>query len=328
MPLLVTNSAKKEFQSCRRRYRYKYVDCVRPQGSTALKVGTLCHVGFEWFWRGSTMAVILNAMRSSVRGDSWWDTEAGQVEFARSRALITGYYVAWSKTRDKWELVSCEETIIHSSSTVDIGIKTDVIARDTSSGELYLVEHKTTSEEISTIGDDYWLRLAIDGQITLYRHLVERKHSEPVKILYDVAKKIQGKPKMRERVVRRKDETDEELQARKDAARESIGEFEARLTKEAISNKGLYVRHEIHRTDEDTKRLLEEWAEVAEEMSVYKGVYPRNESFCQSRFGKCPYLGVCTGIESLDDPKFEQSEPHPELNLENYHGIDSRNCPL
>lgn len=314
---LITNSARKTFQTCKRLYRYKYVDCIRPGSTTALRLGTLAHIGFEQFWRGAGKLSALTEMDAAKREDDWWETEAGQIEGARATALILGYYQRWESNRKHWELVSAEETIVEDANNYRIGCKLDVLARRIRTGQLWQIEHKTTSEDISNTGEDYWLRLAMDSQITIYKRMAERRYKEPCSILYDVAKKIQGKPKLKTRIARRKDESDESLEQRKNDARETIDEFQKRLIQEAAHNPDLYVRREVIRTDEQNLQILIEWDEVAREIAHYKGHYPRNDSACNSRFGKCAYLGVCTGVEGLDDPKFSPLDsPHPELDLE------------
>jgi len=76
-----------------------------------------------------------------------------------------------------------------------------------------------------------------------------------------------------------------------------------------------FVRHALHRTVEQSDALMDELREIFGEMARYDGrSYPRNETACQSRYGACPFLGVCTGIETLDSGRFVHiGSANPEL---------------
>jgi hypothetical protein len=324
---LHTISSLRAWQTCRRLYKHKYVDLVRPaKAPRPFAIGSAVHGGLEMFAHGLGLEAMLAPC----------DNLEDPLDKHRARAMLRAYFARWEADRDSWEVVDVEGKL----ETVKLGVslftgRSDAAMRWRPTGKLYLQEHKTTSDDVETVGDDYWQRLALDTQVTLYREELERRTGEPVAILYDVLKKPGGKPKLKEAIRRRKDETDEQHEARKEAARETWQEFEDRLVAEMLAAPDEYlVRREVHRTSEQTAEILAELAEVARDIDTYSGVYPRNDSACSARYGSCPFLGVCSGAQQLDDPKFTRlATPHPELadNKEDPHGRisePSEQCPV
>jgi hypothetical protein len=319
-----TISSLRTWNTCKRLYRYKYVELVRPAKSgRALDIGTAVHGGLEMFWHCMNIDSVLAPC----------DALEDPVDRARARAMLRAYATRWEADRADWDVLSVEGKL----DTVTLGPvqftgKSDAAVRYRPTGKPYLLEHKTTSDDVETVGDDYWQRLALDTQVTLYRQDLERRLNEPAGILYDVIKKPGGSPKLKEKVAKRKTEADEEYEARKLAARETFQEFEDRLTETMLAEPDVYlVRREVHRTRDQNDAILAELQEVATEIDGYRGTYPRNDGACSARFGTCPFLGVCAGAQQLDDPKFKQIDsPHPETQ-EDSNGSSSEpgvECPV
>jgi hypothetical protein len=85
----------------------------------------------------------------------------------------------------------------------------------------------------------------------------------------------------------------------------------------------------VHRTREQHAELLAEVIATCQRIEAHEGPWVRNDRACQSRYGTCPYLGVCAGVEGLDSERFEKLEtPNPELGTTTggTHELDS--CPL
>jgi hypothetical protein len=120
---------------------------------------------------------------------------------------------------------------------------------------------------------------------------------------------------MKEKIGKRKSETDEEFVARKDAARETLDEFRDRLVVEMTEkSEERLVRREVHRTREQHADLLEEIVETCRRIESHTGLWIRNDKGCRSFGSTCPYLGVCAGVEGLDSERFEKLETaNPEL---------------
>lgn len=329
--MLHTTSSIREW-GCRRRYRYKYIDRVRVvTKGKALNVGNAIHYGLEGFQAGLSEEEMLASLAEWAT-DEYWQTENGQVEYHRARAMLRAYYWRWADTRKDWASIAIEKEFeISLAQGVQYAGKIDYVARHIpSDNRLYIWDHKTTSDDIANVGTDYWQKLAIDKQITAYSEAMDQAHGERPAVLWDVLRKPAGKPKMKKKIGRRKTETDEEYEARKAEVMETLDEFEQRLYETMIEEKDKYlVQREVYRTNDQHAEALAELIEECLEIQNYKGTYTRNDALCQARYGACPYLGVCVGVETLDSEKFVQLDVlHPELD-DNTGGQDEfADCPI
>ena len=133
---------------------------------------------------------------------------------------------------------------------------------------------------------------------------------------------------MKEKIGRRKTETDEEYAARKASVMESLDEFEERLFVEMCeSHEESLVRREVHRTREQHADLLAEVITTCQRIQAHEGLWVRNDKACRQHGSTCPYLSVCARVETLDSERFEKLETaNPELSGSAEAEIDD--CPL
>jgi hypothetical protein len=286
--------------------------------SKALLIGDAVHQALELFWRGESLEAAIERVTGVCVG-SFWESDTGQLERTRVEIMLNGYWKSWADARSEWEFVD-SEAVIWTNYDERAGLvlagKIDALARYLPDGRLFMVEHKTSSEPASSTGDDYWQRLKIDSQVSLYKMILERQLGEPIYVLYDVLRKISKKPKLLAGVRKRRDESAEEWERRKAESRETLPDFAARMLQEIDGEQQKwFVRREIHRLDTDHESF---WSDLQATMGEMFGrenqTYPRNDAACMARFGTCPYLDVCTGTMTLDDPRFAVTEDvHPEL---------------
>jgi hypothetical protein len=293
--MIHTTSSIREFRTCQQRYHHKYISLIRTvlEGRARL-VGTASHSGFDAFWLKQPFVPDFS--------NDFWVTDQGQIEQCRVRAMVAAYGERWAADSVEWGAVEAERVFNMQLGGFSVSGKLDKLAW--CNGRLFLVEHKTT----------YWQRIALDLQMALYQESVEKEFGERPGILYDVVRKPEGNPKLKEKIAKRKSETDADYEARKAAARETLEEFEERLKATMLAEPDTYlVRRMVHKTREQQAGLLEEAiATMAEIERTQK--YARNDAACVSPYGACAYLGVCTGIEQLDSPKFTAlGDAHPEL---------------
>jgi hypothetical protein len=141
-----------------------------------------------------------------------------------------------------------------------------------------LVEHKTTSADISP-GSSYWQEVAVtDAQISMYSAAFPG-----AKILYDVIRK----PGLRKlRAGKPNEETDDELVARcLDAmAKEPEKYFQRAMMVRLDHEHAPFVR-DVELVDELRRRPE----------------HPRNANACHSFGRRCGFFGVCWQGQSLDD---------------------------
>lgn len=290
---VITQSELRTYRRCAREWRLAYGLGIRPAGADAapLRFGSAVHAGLEMWWRGQ---------------DGWLDALnhlADPWEHAMAAALLAGYDAYWKAPAGEVLGVEVEfrapltnPQTGADSRTFQLGGKVDALTR--LDGRVLLVEHKTTSEDIAP-GSDYWRRLRIDTQVSLYYAGVRSLGHDPAGCLYDVIRKPGLRP--------RKGDTPEA--------------YYERLCDELASNPGRYYQQQevVRLESEEREALIDAWQTargIREGDLAHR--WPRNADACV-RWGRtCSYFGVCTGMaDPNDSSRFRRlSNPHPELTPE------------
>lgn len=318
LPLL-TASRLKTARACQRLHYYEYQLGFRPaRDAEALRFGTLVHLGLEAWWRsnGDRLGDALQVLELHP---------SDPFDIARARAMLVGYDARWLADADLYAVVAVEARFQaplvnpdtgRASQTWEIGGKLDVVVRELATGRYGLVEHKTSSEDLRP-GSDYWKRLRLDGQVSIYFAGAQVLIGQPIDFcLYDVLSKPSLKPY--KKTAEPKYNKDGTLRAGQRLEDETPEQFEARILEDiAADPSGYFGRSEVVRLDgEVSEAMADVWqfGRMLRENDL-RGFYPRNVDAC-IRFGRpCPFFGVCAGEASLDDPElYRRTETsHPEL---------------
>lgn len=313
MKRLLTHSRLKDARACLRLHHFKYDLGYRPVvEADATRFGSLIHRGLEAWWRfgqldgrfGDNIALesALVAARTPID-----DVALDPFDLARAEELLRGYHARW---RMDYEVLDVEKRfqgeLVNPSTgatsrTWLLGGKIDAIARDRQ-GRVLVVEHKTSSEDISP-GSDYWIRLRMDAQVSIYHDGARVLGHDVEGCLYDVVKKPGIRPL--------------KANTRRDAD-ETPAEFAERLRADiAAAPEKYFQRGEVVRLEEDLEEHrfdLWQLGQILREAEA-AGRFPRNPDACK-RYGRsCEYLPVCSRQASLDDPTLyrRSSITHPEL---------------
>ena len=294
----LTNSMRNKFASCHRAYQFAYVELVRPLvPSEALSFGTAMHALLENYWGGSENP-------APTTGDAFKDMTL--------QALFEGYVNRWfAEDEDRFDKIAAEvgfqAPLMNPetggiSKTWEIAGKIDAIAKEKESGKVFIVEHKTTSQDIGP-GSDYWRKLAIDGQVSGYYVGAQSKGFDVENCLYDVIRKPTIKPYKATPEDKRKYNKDGSLSKTCREFDETPEEWYERLKADIAERPDYYyARVEVARSADDlTDYLFDMWAvgrEIADAERL--GRFSRNPQSC-SAFGKCEYFDVCSGCASIDD---------------------------
>lgn len=179
--------------------------------------------------------------------------------------------------------------------------KIDALAIDHNTGDLLIVEHKTSSSDISP-GSDYWRRLRLDSQISMYFDGARALGYQPTGIVYDVL----AKPNLRLGGP-----------TKKRAEAETLDEFRERFRAAIADNpNGTYARSRLVRFDTEIDEARRDvWATARQlDQAMRLGEYPRNPGACWKYNSMCEFFAVCSGEATLDDPNlFHKREGHSEL---------------
>lgn len=252
---------------------------------------------------------------------------------AKLRGLLRGYAKRWAN--DRFNVISVEDFVQSelynpstkaTSRTYRIGGKLDVLLEE--DGRVWLMDHKTTSEDIQDPGAAYWRQLTVEGQ---HHHYALLQHLNGVRVdgaIWDVIKKPGISPKQVTKA-----DTSAALASGKyfgdalsleDAAylreigRETPSMYEARLANDCSEVRPEYYfqRQRIARLDQGLLEYAEELWQHSQDMlySRRQACFPRNSGACLEYGGACAFLGICSGYDEPTSANWKTREwVHPEL---------------
>jgi hypothetical protein len=204
------------------------------------------------------------------------------------RALLRGYRMWWGSTQPNGayqdNTFRCDRTDVRFQVELDgIFIVGEFDGVGSNSGTPALIEHKSSSEDI-TPGSSYWQKVALtDRQVSIYLAAAASLKLGQTEVLYDVL----GKPKLR----LKKDESEEDFEIRVlEAIMESPEKYYQRATIVRLEHE-----HEDHMRDiRGVVHLMQATRQA--------GTYPRNVDSCFKYGAPCEFYAVCgTGVDIMND---------------------------
>lgn len=291
---LLTKSRVQSYRACPRLHKLRYEEGYRPvREAEVLRFGSLFHGALEPWWlaaaEGADGPERFEAARSALVG------EADPYDRAKAEALLYGYTVQWATypctvlgVEVEFRCPVLNPSTGAASRTWGLGGKIDALIRD-ADGRVLIVEHKTSSEDIS-VASSYWRRLRMDGQISAYYQGARALGHDVWGCLYDVIRKPGEKP-LKANTRRAVDETPDEYRMR---IVKAIDEDPARY----------FQRGEVVRLESDMEEHSFDLWQTARSIreSELAARWPRNPDAC-TRWGReCEFLSVCTGEADIHDP--------------------------
>jgi len=280
----------------------------------------------------------MNPLQATVEAIEHY-AESGQCDQLAAwkvRALITGYHDRWKSA--PFGVLGVEETfqlpIVNpetgrSSRTYQQGGRFDLMVNFDS--RTWMVEHKTTSEEIADPSASYWRRLAIDGQVSMYALANWQSGRKLDGTIYDVIRKPTIRPKqitkadqktMIEALIYCEFSIDEEDVAEADGNEfsETPKLYSLRLLRDCLDNPGKYYqRRPVPRLDNEMLEWAGELWQVAQDIRTTEssGAHYRNSGACMNFGRPCDYLGLCSGHDTPESDKWrKRDEAHPEVKFD------------
>lgn len=311
---LLTHSRMATAKTCLKKHYFAYELGIRPEGyeSKPLRIGTAVHIGLDMHAQGHDWSAIANAVQREYAGPpACGDTVEWEVECVTVLRLLHGYFWRWENdgievvaTEQEFKLPLVNPTTGHKSTTAMVAGKIDKIIR-LPDGRLAIMEHKTTSDSLDT-GSDYWARLRLDQQISLYMLAARALGHDVQTVLYDVIRKPSIAPKIVDR---------------KTGRRESPEEFGDRLTTDLGTRPDFYFgRREIPRLEADLTEFQAELWDQHKTLSTCRkyGRWYRNTNACLHPY-RCDYFELCSnGIDASETVPLgfvKLTNCHPELSL-------------
>lgn len=331
---LLTHSRLSCFRSCPRKHYLRYELALAPEEEAfALRVGTAFHAALEAADLGRDPEEAIRA-----RGDlDAYDTAMVAAMFAVHQERWVGDTLSVVATELQFEIDVVNPETDAPSKLWSLAGKIDRIYR-LPDGRLAIQDYKTTSDDI-TPGSDYWLRLGLDQQMSLYVIAARQLGYDVQTILYDVTVRPRHRPLAIAIVedgakvvidaagnrVRTKDgkkwrETaDTALGYRLVTREETPEEFAARVAQAMREQPdAFFARHEIARLESDLDETR--WEIWQQQQSIREAQrssrWFRNPGACVEPY-RCSYLGICPQsltAESTPPQGFKRlASVHPEL---------------
>lgn len=268
---------------------------------------------------------------------------------AMARGLMRGYHERWQNQEERAESVEREfrckiynlnaAKIVSHSRTFGLAGIIDVIA--VRRGQRWVMDHKTTSDEISEPDGTYWRQLAVEAQADAYLLAEHYQGRQVAGAMWDVIRKPGIRPKKLSKADQKAitslgtyfDHTVSETTKRQILVnpRENGELYEQRVYRECRDNPDRYFqRRPVLRLQSELLDFAGELWEHAQEVLAARqrmastGRPPvRNCGSCMAYGSPCEYLGICSGYDSPDSSKWARRESvHPELTTINGDGRD------
>lgn len=355
---LLTHSRTSCAKTCLRKHYYQYELGVRVAfESRPLRMGSAVHLGLELYAdSGNQETAIAAAVGGYDELPVWANTQElideWIIEREKVARLLSGYFWYWQNQR--FEIVSNEQQFrlpIRNPQTGgttpnwELGGKIDKIVR-LEDGRLAVMEHKTCSDPLEP-ESDYWKRLRIDQQISLYMLAARELGHDVQTVLYDVIRKPSISPKLipllddrglkivldadgnraiKENILKSgkpgagHGEPAQSANADKgwvlQQRRETAAEYGERLTDDIVARPTFYfARQEIPRLDADLEEFRQELWDMQKNLreSQLHNRWYRSTGACVKPY-RCEYLDIChNGID------LSQGVPAGFVRVENLH---------
>lgn len=339
----LTHSSEATFKTCARKFFLRYrLGLQTAYDSEPLRLGGAVHVGLEAIKNGAdevNAEIAVRTVYAAADCPPYLEQLDFDVEQETAVAMVRGYYRRWKDNlilayvaaEVPFNLPIINPATGRETPTFTSAGKIDGIAR-LPDGKLAIIEHKTTSDDLSLNGD-YWKRLMLDAQISRYILAARQMGYDVQAIIYDVIKKPGIRPKM----VAKTDRAMATSQGHYFGLplgemcpeRETPAMYGARLLADTIDRPDHYfARNEIARLESDLDEYrAEQWTiqRTIREAELNQkrwgaAAWPRNTGACTAPY-RCPYLDCCRGLAG--DPLeqipegFKRAEIlHPELQVD------------
>lgn len=255
--------------------------------------------------------------------DSLGVSELQGVELAKAKALMTGYDLKWGEQNNGWRPESVEDIVsfeITGTGWKYAG-KVDTIVTDMDTGERVMVEHKTTTVDLTNLSNPYFERLSYEGQLSRYHLAMYLSQRKLDRTCYDVIRKLSIKPKSIPKGAKPTTkgtraeikgnstyygyEVGDSVDCKNPPSSECLRLYFLRCLHTVTTQTDKYLRRVdyITRTSEQLKDTFSQLTQIVEDIKQAdrtKGWY-QNTNACNAYNSSCEYLPLCKGISAPED---------------------------
>lgn len=341
----ITHSSSTSFKVCRRKFFFEYeMGLRRTVDAKPLRMGTAWHNGLDALKQGRTIDEAATVARDCYQSiPDGFDAADWEMERETIVAMLAGYAWRWS---DPFKVIATEQAFNlpmvnpetnSASKLFQLAGKIDgIIEWD---GRLLILEHKTVSEDIALDGD-YWRRLQMDSQVSIYTYAARQLGYDVSGVLWDAARK----PTIKPTAVPVLDDLGAKivLDARGNRVKTAKGDWRQTgstaegyvlqtrpMTPEEWGNRVLnditerpehyFARVEIARLDQDITEAISELWDLQKSLREAQRQEAWYRTVTSDTCPWCAYFGICGSRWQPDQPLPEGfsflADVHPELTM-------------
>lgn len=274
----------------------------------------------------------LNAINSAVADTLDYTTD---LVAAKCRALLRGYHARFADS-NVYRPIEVEQMTVAPlcnpatqarSKTFQLAGRLDVLAYD-QTNRLVVIDHKTTSQDVSDIDAPYWRQLRVEAQPSHYMLLQWLNGRKCDVAMWDVVRKPSISPKKLSKADRASAVSMHEYFGRQlsevtlrrllEDERETPEMYEARLTHDCTNERPdwYFQRRPVPRLDGDLLEQAQELWDYSQEIILARrhNRHGKNDGACMAYNSPCRYLGICSGYDTPESDAWQRkANVHGEL---------------
>jgi len=260
---------------------------------------------------------------------------------AKCRGLLAGYDARW---KDSPYQVDAVEHLVMSdlwnpetqrkSRSFRIAGKLDASAYI---DRRVVIDHKSTSEDITDPNAPYWRQLMVERQVSHYMLLEWLNGRKVDEAVWDVMRKPSISPKnvtkadvsfaLAKGLYFGRQLSDRALESLRNTGRENLEMYEARLAHDCTTERPewYFQRRTVPRLDAELHEYATELWGYSQEILIARreNRWPRNSGACMLYHSPCKFLGICSGFDSPDSDNWQRKQNvHNELPMLEGDGRD------
>ncbi len=263
------------------------------------------------------------------------DKPAGdELVTAKVRALMIGYASRWDDSECR--VLAVEKMLVSDllnpdtgrrSRSLRIGGKLDVVMERRS--KLVVIDHKTTSEDVTDPAGTYWRQLVVDAQPSHYMLLAWLSGEKLDEAMWDIIRRPSISPKqittkaekaniIANRRYCNRPISDETCIYLGQEGRENIELYTSRLIQNCCDERPewYFARRTVPRLDGELMDYGRDLWEIGQIIIEARRLnrWPKHPGSCMAYSRPCPYLGICSNFDRPDSDKWlVKSQVHTEL---------------
>ncbi|MHB1000789.1 MAG: PD-(D/E)XK nuclease family protein [Armatimonadota bacterium] len=330
-----TYSMWNAFRNCRKMCEWRYVkELVPVTRDQRLSFGSLVHECLEKWHRDRNIDAVLRHIDKAYANRS--SDESMKADWHLAHAMMAGY--ADTYLSEDFDIIALEKPFEGSivnpetgsiSRSFIIAGKVDGIVRMRSTGEYYLLEHKTAAQ----LDGSYLEKLWTDFQVSLYSHYIAQTLGIRLAgVIYNVlvkAKLQQGKGETEVEFEARRADLIAKSKSGKSTAQRRMPEADDAFAERLVAKyrePGMFHREMLYVSRDQFDSMKADLWEFTQQFldCRRRGVFYRNTAYCFNYHRPCAYYALCqsNGNENVIANFYETKPPHEELQADDITDSD------